>query len=105
MLTFDKDCYNCIYYAQDKLNKNNNFKNREYASITFKSNDLVLYELVAKNHYTIDDIKVIIDNVRTPRIIKYSRKKEDNSYEDKNLNINNSTFIDMICDDSLHIIF
>lgn len=105
LLTFDKDCYNCIYYAQDKFNENNNFKNKKCASITFKSNDLVLYELVNNKHYTIDDIKAIIDNVRTPRIIKYSRKKEDNSYEDKNTNIDNSKLINIICDDSLHIIF
>ena len=34
-----------------------------------------------------------------------SRKKEDNSYEDRSSNIDNSVFIDMICDESLHIIF
>lgn len=32
-------------------------------------------------------------------------KKEDNSYEDKRLSIDNSTLMDIICDDSLHIIF
>ncbi len=46
-----------------------------------------------------------MNNVRISRIIKYSRKKEDNSYEDKRLNIDNDAFIDMLCDDSLHIIF
>lgn len=105
MLTFDWDCYNCIYYAKDKFDGDNNFKNRDYASITFKSNDLILYELVSNKHYTIDYIKGIINNVRTPRTIKYSRKKEDNSYEDKRLNIDNLIFIDMICDDSLYIKF
>lgn len=37
--------------------------------------------------------------------MKYSRKKEDNSYEDKLLNLYNSRLIDIICDDGLHIIF
>ena len=60
------------------LFKDNNFKNRDCASITFKSNDLIIYELVNNNHYTIDYTKGIIGNVRTPRNIKFSRKKEDN---------------------------
>jgi hypothetical protein len=105
LLTFDKDCYNCIYYAQDKFNKNDNFKNRDYASITFKSNDLILYELVKNKYYTIEHIKRIIDNIRTPRNIKFSRRKEDNSFEEKFGAVDNSTLIDIICDDSLHIIF
>ena len=105
LLTFDKDCYNCIYDTQYKFNKDDNFKNRDYASITFKSNDLILYELVKNNHYTIDYIKRIIDNIRTPRNIKFSRKKEDNSFEERFSNVDNSSLIDIICDDSLHIIF
>lgn len=105
LLTFDTDCYNCIKYAEDKFSKDENFKNKDYSSVTFKSNDLILYELVKNNHYTIDDIKEIIDNVRTPRILKYSRKKEDNSFEYKRLSIDNSTLMEIICDDSLHIIF
>jgi len=105
LLTFDKDCYKCIYDTQYKFNKDDNFKNRAYASITFKSNDLILYELVKNNHYTIDYIKRIIDNIRTPRNIKFSRKKEDNSFEENFYNVDNSALIDMICDDSLHIIF
>lgn len=105
LLTFDKDCYNCIYDTQHKFNKDNNFKNRDCTSITFKSNDLILYELVKNNLYTIDYIKGIINDIRTPRRIKFSRRKEDNSFEEKFNNIDNSTLIDMICDDSLHIIF
>lgn len=105
VFTFDTDCYNCIHYAEDKFSKDENFKNKDYASITFKSNDLILYELVKNNYYNIKDIKTIINNIRTPRTMKYSRKKEDNSYEDKRLSIDNSRLMDMICDDSLHIIF
>jgi len=62
-----------------------------------KSNDFILYEL--------DNIREIIDNVRAPRILKYSRKKEDNSYEDKSIKEDNSRLLKMICDESLHIIF
>lgn len=105
LLTFDTDCYNCICYAEDKFNKDENFKYKNYASITFKSNDFILYELVKNNHYTIDNIREIIDNVRAPRILKYSRKKEDNSYEDKRIRVDNSRLLEMICDESLHIIF
>jgi len=104
LLTFDKDYYNCIDKAQDKFNKDNNFKNRDCASITFKSNDLILYELIKNNYYTKDYIKGIIDNIRTPRTIKYSREKGDNSFEYKSCNIDNSKLINMICDDSLHIL-
>jgi len=71
LLTFDKDCYNCIYDAQDKFNKDGNFKNRDYASITFKSNDLILYELVNNKHYTIDYIKGIIDIIFLVFICKW----------------------------------
>lgn len=105
LLTFDTDCYNCICYAEDLFNKDENFKDKDYASITFKSNDFILYELVKNNHYTIDNIKEIINNVRAPRILKYSRKKEDNSYEDKRINVDNSRLLEMICDEDLHIIF
>ncbi len=105
LLTFDTDCYNCIRYAEDKFNKDINFKDKDYASITFKSNDFIIYELVKNNHYTINYIKEIIDNVRTSRILKYSRTKEDNSCEDKRLNVDNSTLMHMKCDDSLHILF
>lgn len=105
LLTFDSDCYNCIQGNQSKFDEDHNFKNRNYASITFKSNDFILYELVKNNHYTIDNIREIIDNVRNPRILKYSRKKEDNSYEDKRIKVDNSRLLEMICDESLHIIF
>lgn len=105
LLAYDTDCYNCIYCAEDKFNKDQNFKDRNYASITFKSNDFILYELVKNNHQTIDFMKGIIDNIRDSRKLKYNRKKEDNSYEDKYLNIDNSTFMELICDESLHIIF
>lgn len=105
LLTFDTDCYNCICYAEDKFNKDENFKDKDYASITFKSNDFILYELVKDNHYTIDNIKEIINNIRASRILKYSRKKEDNSYEDKRIKVDNSRLLEMICDESLHIIF
>lgn len=105
LLTFDTDCFNCIKYAEDKFSKDENFKNKDYSSITFKSNDLILYELVKNNHYSINYIETIINNVRTQRTLKYTRKRNDNSFEDKRLNIDNSTLIEIICDDNLHIIF
>jgi hypothetical protein len=103
--TFDTDCYNCIYGADDKFNNDNNFKNRDFASITFKSNDVIIYELIQKEFCTIEYMRSIINQVRNPRTLRYSRKKTDDSIEYKKLMIDNLTFINMIFDKDIHIIF
>ena len=105
LLTFDKDCYNCVYHAIDKFNRNNNFKNMRHASITFKSNDLIFYELVNSSKYNISYIETIIDVVRTARNIKYTRRRADNSYEDIYMNVENAEFIELLKDDNVHIVF
>jgi hypothetical protein len=104
IFTNDRDTYEFNKFAIKKMQQDKHYKNIEYASITFKSNDFLIYEGFKKNLLNIkseEDIR----RLRNERWITYTRKKHDNSIEERYELINNNEFIDMLKDDSLYIIF
>lgn len=101
----DRDAYEFISKAKEILYKDRRFKDKNNASITFKSNDFLIYEWTRLGYISKDDIDVFVNNYRHVRRIKFTRKKQDNSIEEKEKLIDNIEFLEMLKDCTLHIIF
>lgn len=101
----DRDAYEYISKAKKMIYKDEHFKDRKNTSITFKSNDLLIYEWTRLGYINEDNIDLFVDNYRQIRRIKFTRKKEDNSIEEQDELIDNIVFLDMLKDNTLHIIF
>jgi hypothetical protein len=110
VFTFDKDCYDFIkkakeiLYEEKKINGLINlFKDKDYNTITFKSNDLIYKEL-----YELDNDKgiEIINNIRkNSRYVKYTLKKNDGSIEENRKLLETVEFIELIKLENMHLIF
>ena len=101
----DRDAYELISGANRKFQDNEWFKNRECTSITFKSNDCLIYEWSQMAYIGEGCLESFINNYRQARRIKFTRKKHDNSVEEVDKVIDNKTFVDMLDDMKVHIIF
>ncbi len=64
------------------LYKDGRFKNRKNTSITFKSNDFLIYEWTRFGYISEDNINTFVESNRQARRIKFTRKKQDNSIEE-----------------------
>ena len=104
LMTYDKDCYDYVKYSEEKLLDYKGFLGRENSKITFKSNDVILFELVNKIT-SLEVLKEIINMVRMPRKVRYSKQKEDMSFEEYIEVVDNNKLLEIIEDTSLHIIF
>ena len=105
LVTFDKDCYDCISASNDELKKDPNFKDKEYSKITFKSNDFILFELVNSNFCSKDKIENNISIRDERRKIKYNCKGEDNSIKEYYQSVDNIKFLELIDNPSTYIIY
>lgn len=101
----DRDAYEFVSKAREVLYKDEHFKNRENTSITFKSNDFLIYEWARLGYIDEENIGIFIDNHRQVRRIKFTRKKQDNSIEEQDKLIDNAIFLEMLKDSTLHLIF
>ena len=101
----DRDTYDFVSRAKEMLIKDVNFSSRRNTSITFKSNDFLIYEWVRNNLFVVDNIDNLVENTRQSRRIKFTRKKSDNSIEEQEKILDNSTFLEILKDTSIHIIF
>lgn len=101
----DRDAYEFISKAKEMLNKHEVFKNRNSTPITFKSNDFLIYEWTRNKFIDETNIDDFVTNHRQLRKIKFTRKKQDNSIEEQDKLIDNETFLKMLKDSTLHIIF
>lgn len=101
----DRDTYEFISKAKEMLYGDERFKNRNNASITFKSNDFLIYEWTRLGYINENNIDVFVDSYRQTRRIKFTRKKQDNSIEEQDKLIDNAAFLEMLKDSTIHLIF
>ncbi|NMB98049.1 MAG: hypothetical protein GYA02_15840, partial [Clostridiaceae bacterium] len=101
----DRDTYEFISKAKEMLYGDERFKNRRNTSITFKSNDFLIYEWTRLGYINENNIDVFVDSYRQTRRIKFTRKKQDNSIEEQDKLIDNAAFLEMLKDSTIHLIF
>ena len=87
------------------LYKDERFKDRSNTSITFKSNDFLIYEWTRLGYIDEQNIDTFVNSHRQTRRIKFTRKKQDNSIEEQDKIIDNAIFLEMLKDSTVHLIF
>ncbi|MDK2787289.1 MAG: hypothetical protein PWP07_514 [Epulopiscium sp.] len=101
----DRDTYEFVSKAREMLNKDERFTHRSNTSITFKSNDFLIYEWTRSGYIDEQSIYNFVRNYRQTRRIKFTRKKQDYSIEEQEKLIDNTAFLEMLQDNTLHLIF
>ncbi|WP_434643299.1 hypothetical protein PQ692_02895 [Thermoanaerobacterium thermosaccharolyticum] len=101
----DRDTYEFISKAKEMLYKDERFKYRINTSITFKSNDFLIYEWTRLGYIDEHNIDTFVQNYRQTRRIKFTRKKQDNSIDEQDRLIENTAFLEMLKDSTIHLIF
>jgi hypothetical protein len=101
----DRDTYEFVSKAKEILYKDERFKDRSNTSITFKSNDFLIYEWTRLGYINENNIDAFVDSYRQTRRIKFTRKKQDNSIEEQDKSIDNAAFLEMLKDSTIHLIF
>lgn len=101
----DRDTYEFISKAKEMLYRDERFKDRSNTSITFKSNDFLIYEWTRLGYINEENIDAFVDSYRQTRRIKFTRKKQDNSIEEQDKLIDNAAFLEMLKDSTIHLIF
>lgn len=104
ILTYDKDVYAIKNKAQcKKFCKDEILSQMTHGTITFKTNNLILWELI--NHNRMDNNLDNINRYRKQERIKLTISKDDNSIEEVDKNIPNEEFMRYAKDNNVHIIF
>ena len=101
----DRDTYEFVSKAKEMLYRDERFKDRSNTSITFKSNDFLIYEWTRLGYINEENIDAFVDSYRQTRRIKFTRKKQDNSIEEQDKLIDNAAFLEMLKDSTIHLIF
>ncbi|MDK2821463.1 MAG: hypothetical protein PWP31_1428 [Clostridia bacterium] len=101
----DRDTYEFVSKAKEMLYKDERFKNRSNTSITFKSNDFLIYDWTRLKYIDEHNVDTFVDSYRQTRRIKFTRKKQDNSIEEQDKVIDNIAFLEMLNDSTIHLIF
>ena len=101
----DRDTYEFVSKAREMLNKDERFTHRSNTSITFKSNDFLIYEWTRSGYIDEQSMYNFVSNYRQTRRIKFTRKKQDYSIEEQEKLIDNTAFLEMLQDNTLHLIF
>jgi len=101
----DRDAYEFVSKAKEMLYKDERFKDRANTSITFKSNDFLIYEWYKLGYIDKQGINTFVDSYRQARRIKFTRKKKDNSIEEQDKLIDNAAFLEMLKDNTIYLIF
>ncbi len=101
----DRDTYDFISKAREMLYKDDLFSNRSNISITFKSNDFLIYEWTRLDYINEKNIDTFVQSYRQKRGIKFTRKKQDNSIEEQDILIDNEAFLELLKDNTVHLIF
>ncbi|OWZ83358.1 hypothetical protein [Natranaerobius trueperi] len=101
----DRDAYEFISSAKRKFREDEKFKYREYISITFKSNDCLIYEWKNSGYINEGKLDAFVREYRQMRSTKFTRMKQDKSVEELDTTIDNQTFLEFLNDETVHIIF
>lgn len=92
----DRDTYEFVLKAKEMLYNDKCFKDRDNTSITFKSDDFLIYEWTRLGYIDEQNIHTFVDSYRQARRIKFTRKKKDNSIEEQDKLIDNVAFLEML---------
>ncbi|HHU68923.1 MAG TPA: hypothetical protein GXZ31_01320 [Thermoanaerobacterales bacterium] len=101
----DRDTYEFVSKAKAMFNRDERFKDRTNTSISFKSNDFLIYEWTRLKYIDEHDINTFIASYRNTRRIKFTRKIQDNSIEEQDKVVDNKVFLEMLNDSNIHLIF
>lgn len=98
--TQDADSYVFQKHAEEQLKKI--FKNRIPVSVTYRSNDSILYQLYQDKQLTIEEIADLRKDIRT---VTYVRERADKTIALETRQLNNEEFVKLIQDNVIQIIF
>ena len=98
--TQDVDSYVFQKHAEEQLKKI--FKNRIPVSVTYRSNDSILYQLYQDKQLTIEEIADLRKDIRT---VTYVRERADKTIALETRQLNNEEFVKLIQDNVIQIIF
>lgn len=100
--TQDSDSYDFQRNAEELLKKRDNLKNTTPVSVTYRSNDSILYQMYRDKQLTIEDVEDIRNDAR---YVMFTQKRADNTVALVSRILNNEEFIALIQNDSTQIIF
>lgn len=105
VISNDRDTYDYIKFAKQKLLNDISFQRVESGVITFKSNDYIIKESYF-NNYIIEgnDIYSIVE-FRDEKRVKYTINALDNSVEEHDEILSNGAFIENLSENTFNIIF
>ncbi len=101
----DRDTYEFVSKAGEMLFKDERFKGRSNTSITFKSNDFLIYEWTRLGYIDEQNINTFVDSYRQTRRMKFTRKMQDNSIGEQDKLIDNAAFLEILKDSTIYLIF
>ncbi|MCH5249999.1 MAG: hypothetical protein J1E98_08700 [Lachnospiraceae bacterium] len=100
--TQDSDAYDFQRNAEEQLKKKDNLKDTIPVSVTYRSNDSILYQMYRDSQLTIEDVEDIRNDARH---VTFTQKRADNTVALVSRIVNNEEFIALIQNDSTQIIF
>lgn len=100
--TQDADTYDFQRYAEELLKKKNYLKDAIPVSVTYRSNDSILYQMYSNRQLTIEEVK---DIRKDARYVTFTQKRADNTVAVISRRLENEEFIALIQNDTTQIIF
>lgn len=100
--TQDADTYDFQMYAEEQLKKKDYLKDKIPVSVTYRSNDSILYQMYRDKQLTIEEVK---DIRKGARYVTFTLKRADNTAAVISRRLKNEEFIALIQDDTTQIIF
>lgn len=105
IFSFDGDTYNFVLRSKERILKDARFTDCLIKPITYKSNDVLIYEWLRQGLINETDLESIVNRIRQSRKVKYTKLAPDHSIEEHDQMIDNHSFCQLILQGNLHIIF
>lgn len=100
-----EDTYNFVLRSKERLLKDARFTDCSTKPITYKSNDVLIYEWLRQGLINETDLESIVNRIRQSRKVKYTKLAPDHSIEEHDQMLDNHSFCQLILQGNLHIIF
>lgn len=105
ILSNDRDTYDFISYAKNKLMNDEFLKNKNSLAITFKSNDFIIREIHLSDYIKCNNCLQDLLKLRDEKRSKYIKYASDESIEEHEHVISNCEFEKLLKDKTFNIIF
>jgi hypothetical protein len=105
IFSFDGDTYNFISKSEEKLLRDEKFTDCLLKPVTYKSNDVLIYEWLRQGLINEAGLESIVNRIRQSRRVKYTKQAPDLSIEEHDEILDNDSFCQLILQGGLHIIF